>query len=108
MRPEKRKPRVVYRRTPEKRPLTSEAPATTDLAKRSFTRAITPLVVGFILLLALIIGLGLRSASRIQEIGNKASDRSLEYSERIKVLSDLRLKIAQLQGEARIRHAVLS
>jgi signal transduction histidine kinase len=52
--------------------------------------------------------LGLRSARRIEEIGNKAQTRSSEYSERIQVLSDLRLKISQLNSEARMRHAVLS
>jgi signal transduction histidine kinase len=71
-------------------------------------RTITPLVVGFVLLLGLVIGLGLRSARRIEEIGNKAQTRSSEYSERIQVLSDLRLKISQLNSEARMRHAVLS
>jgi signal transduction histidine kinase len=45
---------------------------------------------------------------RIEEIGNKAQTRSSEYSERIQVLSDLRLKISQLNSEARMRHAVLS
>lgn len=108
MRPAKKKPQVVYRRLPEARPAATEAPATAELARRSFMRAITPLIVGFILLLALIIGLGLRSASRIEEIGNKASERSSEYSQRIQALSNLRLKIGQLDGEVRVRHAVLS
>ncbi|HSD47219.1 MAG TPA: ATP-binding protein [Pyrinomonadaceae bacterium] len=108
MRPAKKKPQVVYRRLPELRPAGSEGPATAELARRSFTRAITPLVVGFVLLLGLIIGLGLRSASRIEEIGNKARAQSSDYSERIQALLNLRLKISQLDSEARIRHAVLS
>ena len=108
MRPAKKKPQVVYRRSPLARSTTYEAQAPVDLAKRSFMRTITPLIIGFVLLLVLIIGLGLRSASRIEDIGNRASSRSLEYSERIQVLSDLRLKIASLDGEARVRHAVLS
>ena len=108
MRPAKKKPQVVYRRVPEPRPAASGAPATAELARRSFMRTITPLIVGFILLLALIIGLGLRSASRIEDIGNRASTRSQEYSERIQALSDLRLKIAQLAAEARVRQAALS
>jgi len=107
MRPIKKKSQVVYRRLPEPRATTYEAPAA-DLDRRSLVRAITPLIVGFVLLLALIIGLGLRSAGRIEEIGNKARALSSDHSERIKVLSNLRLKISQLDSEARIRHAVLS
>ncbi len=71
-------------------------------------RAITPLVIGFVLLLVLIIGLGLRSATRVAEIGNIARARFGAYSNRIQVLSNLRLKISQLDSESRIRHAVLS
>ncbi len=71
-------------------------------------RAITPLIVGFVLLLVLIIGLGLRSATRVAEIGNIARARFGAYSNRIQVLSNLRLKISQLDSESRIRHAVLS
>ncbi|HVF22881.1 MAG TPA: ATP-binding protein [Pyrinomonadaceae bacterium] len=71
-------------------------------------RAITPLIIGFVLLLVLIIGLGLRSATRVAEIGNTARARFADYSNRIQVLSNLRLKISQLDSEARIRHAVLS
>jgi signal transduction histidine kinase len=108
MQPAEKKPEIVYRRTPDPRMPPPEAAASADLARRAFARAITPLVVGFILLLVLILGLGLRSASRIEEIGNKASARSFEYSQRIQALSELRLKIARLDSEARIRHAVLS
>lgn len=108
MQPAEKKPEVVYRRTPDPNASPSAAPASADLAKRAFARAITPLVVGFILLLGLILGLGWRSASRIQEIGNQASSRSFEHSQRVQILSELRLKIALLDSEARIRHAVLS
>ncbi|MCA1577019.1 MAG: hypothetical protein LC794_06600 [Acidobacteria bacterium] len=108
MRPAKKKTEVVYRRTPAARPLAYEPPATVDLPKRSLMRAITPLIIGFVLLLVLIIGLGLRSATRVAEIGNIARARFGAYSNRIQVLSNLRLKISQLDSEARIRHAVLS
>jgi signal transduction histidine kinase len=107
MRPAKKNPQTVYRRT-ALTPAATYEPPPVDLARRSFMRTITPLVVGFVLLLGLVIGLGLRSARRIEEIGNKAQTRSSEYSERIQVLSDLRLKISQLNSEARMRHAVLS
>ena len=107
MRPAKQKPQVVYRRTPLAPAATYEAPAI-DLAKRSFMRTITPVIIGFVLLLVLIIGLGLRSANRIEEIGNIARGRSSQYSERLQAFSDLRLKISELYGESRVRHAVLS
>ena len=108
MQPAGKKPQVVYRRTPDRNAPSAEAPASVDLAKRAFARAITPLVVGFILLLGLILGLGWRSANRIQDIGNQASSRAFEHSRRVQILSELRLKIALLDSEARIRHAVLS
>ena len=108
MRPAKQKPQVVYRRTPlTPAAATYEAPAI-DLAKRSFMRTITPVIIGFVMLLVLIIGLGLRSANRIEEIGNIARGRSSQYSERLQAFSDLRLKISELYGESRVRHAVLS
>jgi signal transduction histidine kinase len=107
MQPAEKKPEVVYRRTPDQR-TPPEGSASSDLARRAFVRAIVPLGVGFILLLGLILGLGLRSANRIQEIGSQASTRTFEHSQRIQMLSELRLKIALLDSEARIRHTVLS
>lgn len=108
MQPAEKKPEVVYRRTPVANASPSKEPASADLAKRAFARAITPLVVGFVLLLGLILGLGWRSANRIQAIGNQARSQAFEHSQRVQILSELRLKIALLDSEARIRHAVLS
>ena len=107
MQPAEKKPEIVYRRTPDRRASRPEGSASSDLARRAFARAITPLVVGFILLLGLIGGLGWRSANRIEDVGNKARDRSFEHSQRIQILSELRLKIAMLDSEARIRNTVL-
>ena len=108
MQPAEKKPEVVYRRKPDPHTAPPEGSASADLARRAFARAITPLVVGFILLLGLIFGLGWRSANRIQDIGNQARGRSFEHSERIQILSELRLRIALLDSEARIRDAVLA
>lgn len=108
MQPAEKKPEIVYRRTPDRRGQPREVSASADLARRAFARAITPLVVGFILLLGLIGGLGWRSANRISDITNQARSQSFEHSQRVQILSDLRLKIAVLDSEARIRHAVLS
>jgi signal transduction histidine kinase len=108
MQPAEKKPEIVYRRTPDRRRQPREGSASKDLARRAFARAITPLVVGFILLLGLIGGLGWRSANRISDIGDKASTQSFEHSKRVQALSELQLKIAVLDSEARIRHAVVS
>jgi signal transduction histidine kinase len=107
MQPAEKKPEIVYRRKPD-RQTPPAGSASADLARRAFARAIIPLVVGFILLLGLILGLGWRSANRISDIGDKASAQSFEHSQRVQALSELQLKIAVLDSEARIRHAVLS
>ncbi|HEV2834856.1 MAG TPA: ATP-binding protein, partial [Pyrinomonadaceae bacterium] len=107
MQPAEKRPEVVYRRTPD-RNAPAEGGVAVDLAKRAFVRTITPLIIGFLLLLALILVLGVRSASRMEAVGNTARERSFEYSQRLETLLELRLKLTQLDSEARIRHAVVS
>lgn len=89
---------VVYRRTPESRTTGSTQ------ERRGFAPAITPLVIGFLLLLALILALGLRSAKKVQEIGFNAQSSAMDYSARLELLLDLRLKVNQVDNEARARH----
>ena len=96
--PEKH-PEVVYRRTPDPTTVTSPRERL-----RGFAPAITPLVIGFLLLLGLILALGLRSANKMDEVGSNTRQRALEYSARLGVLLDLRLKFNQLDNEARARH----
>src|SRR5690242_3287345 len=101
------KSEVVYRR--KRAPaLSTDESATADLAKRAFVRTITPLVVGFLLLLGLISVLGWRSANQMQTVGENASKLSDQYSLRLGLLSDLRLKAAQLDSETRVRHTAVS
>lgn len=107
MRAVKKKAEVVYRRPADPGVVPPGAVAD-DLAKRSFARAITPLIIGFMLLLGLISVLGWRSANRMEEVGNNARLLSFQYSQRLQMLLDLRLKAMQLDNEARIRHALLS
>ena len=109
MKPARRKPEVVYRRTadPQRTP-PPESALLADLAKRSFVRAITPPIIGFLLLLGLISVLGWRSANQMERVGNNASDLITEYFNHQNFLVDLRLKLFQLHNEIRIRNTALS
>jgi signal transduction histidine kinase len=96
MQPERKKPEVVYRKTPE--------PSVTPEKRRGFAPALMPLIIGFLLLLGLILVLGLQSAMKMDAVGSNAVTSALEYSARLGLLLDLRLKFAQLNNEARARH----
>ncbi|HJT65675.1 MAG TPA: ATP-binding protein [Pyrinomonadaceae bacterium] len=108
MQPAEKKTEVVYRRRRLPNALPTDEAATADLAKRAFVRAITPLVIGFLLLLGLISALGWRSVKQMDEVGRVARDVALETSVWQKVLSDLRLKASQVDTEARVRHTAIS
>jgi signal transduction histidine kinase len=90
------------------RVLPPEESATADLAKRAYSRAILPLVIGFLLLLGLISALGWRSAKRMEQVGENARDLASQTSVSQKLLSDLRLKTSQVDTEARVRHTAIS
>ncbi len=107
MQPAKNKPEVVYRRTPDPR-TPPEAAVVADLAKRAFLRAITPLIVGYLLLLGLISVLGWRSANQMEQVGNNASVQITQYFNKQNLLVDLRLRLARLDNELRIRHTAIS
>ena len=96
-------PEVVYRRTPA-------AGSVSDAAdrRRGYAPALAPLVIGFLLLLALIFVLGLRSAKKLDDVGFNARRLTLEYSTRLNNLLDLRLKLLNLDHEARLRDASAS
>jgi signal transduction histidine kinase len=107
MEPPDTKAEVVYRRKRLPGAPTDEA-ATADLAKRALVRTVTPLVVGFLLLLGLISVLGWRSANQMTIVGESASELSAQYTTRLDLLSNLRLHAAQLDTEARVRHTAVS
>ena len=102
MQPARKKDDIVYRRTS---PLgkTSGAAGAPE-KRRGFAPAITPLIIGFLLLLGLILALGLRSANKMEDVGGNALQAALEYSARLGLLLDLRLKVNQVDYEARARH----
>ncbi|HEY0763647.1 MAG TPA: ATP-binding protein [Pyrinomonadaceae bacterium] len=99
MQPAPQKPEVVYRRMPD-----PDANAGSGERRRGFAPAITPLIIGFLLLLVLILALGIKSANKMQDVGLNTQARALDYSARLNTLSNLRLKFAQLDNEARVRH----
>src|SRR5919205_2280447 len=96
--PEKH-PEVVYRRMPDP----GSVGGSTE-RRSGYAPAIAPLIVGFLLLLGLIVLLGLKSANKMVAVGEFTRQRALEYSARLDLLLDLRLKFAQLDNEARARH----
>jgi signal transduction histidine kinase len=102
MQPAKQKPEVVYRRPSEPEAIASTTGSTGR--RRGFSPAITPLIIGFLLLLGLILALGIKSANQMENVGFSTQARALDYSARLNLLSNLRLKFAQLDNEARARH----
>jgi signal transduction histidine kinase len=103
MQPAPKKPEVVYRRGDVRTP-PPEAAVVADLAKRAFVRAITPLIIGFLLLLGLILALGLRSANKMESVSFNARDLAFQYSAQLALLQDMRLTVTKLDNESRLRH----
>jgi signal transduction histidine kinase len=108
MQPAEKKPETVYRRTSAQRTPQPEAAVVADLARRAFLRAITPLIIGFLLSLGLICVLGWRSANQMEQVGNNASLLITDYFNRQNLLVDLRLKISSVDNEIRIRNTAIS
>ena len=100
MQPARKEDDTVYRKTSG--PITG-VPGVPQKRLR-FAPAITPLIIGFLLLLGLILALGLRSAKKMEDIGSNAQTRALDYSARLSLILELRLKINQVDNEARARH----
>jgi len=103
MQPAEKRSEVVYRRKPDVN-AARDGEVTSDLAKRAFVRAISPVIIGFLLLLVLILGLGIRSATKMESVGSNARELGLSYSARLALLSDLRLMVTKVDNEARARH----
>jgi signal transduction histidine kinase len=98
--PEKH-PEVVYRKTSA-----SEASSgKTGFAERvrGYSPALTPLIVGFLLLLAVILVLGLQSAWKMDDVASNARMVTQGYSTRLNRLLELRLQLTRLESEARLR-----
>lgn len=104
MQPAEKKPEVVYRRPLDPRTAPPALGVTDDFAKRGLARAVSPLIVGFLLLLGLILALGLRSANKMESVAFNARDLAFQYSAQLELLQDLRLVVTKLDNEARLRH----
>lgn len=97
--------RVVYRR--------QDAPQNVepgDAAKDAFrgwnqqlAPAITPLIIGFLILLILISILGIVSARRMDEVGRAVLDLEQHHAAKFSLLLKLRLAVTKLNNEARAR-----
>ncbi len=98
MQAREKKPEIVYRRTPD-----PGAAAAASERTPGYAPAIAPLVIGFLLLLALLVVSGLRSRQEMNDVGFNARIRTQEYSTRLTKLLDLQLKLTKLNTEARMR-----
>jgi len=87
---------VVYRRTSDAKP------GGVDRGP-GYAPALVPLIVGFLLLLAVIFALGLRSASKMDDVASNSRIVTQQYSENLRRLLDVRLGLIRLESEARVR-----
>jgi signal transduction histidine kinase len=91
---------LVYRRTPlsdNSTPPVGQLPA----QARSIAPTITPIIIGFLVLLGLITGLGLLSAKQMDQVSFNARDLVSQNSAHQSVLLNLRLAVTKLDNEAR-------
>jgi signal transduction histidine kinase len=98
--PEKH-PEVVYRRTPD--PGSPESTSEPGPERRGLALALTPLIVGFLLLLGLISAVAFISVRLMDDVGLRAREVGLQRTGRLTLLWDIRLNITRLDNEARAR-----
>src|SRR5919106_657288 len=96
---------VVYRKTGSG---SSAGPTSFAERARGYAPAIMPLIVGFLLLLAVILVLSLHSASQMNNVASNARIETQRYSERLNRLLQLRLSLITLESEARLRDLSVS
>ncbi|HEY8223722.1 MAG TPA: ATP-binding protein [Pyrinomonadaceae bacterium] len=103
--PAKKTPRIdrpaeiVYRRTA----IATDGSPAQGVRTREIAPTITPLIIGFLLLLALIALLALLSVQKMADVSFQARDLEQQYSARLSLLLNLRLALTKLDNEARIR-----
>jgi signal transduction histidine kinase len=83
------------RRRPEKKP---QQPA-----ERQASPALTPLLIGFALLLALVLILGYLSVRQLNDVSDQVLDMERQYAARLSILLKLRVAATTLNNEARVR-----
>ncbi|HET6974430.1 MAG TPA: ATP-binding protein [Pyrinomonadaceae bacterium] len=94
-------PEVVYRRLPV--PGSSENNAEAEPENRGLALALTPLIIGFVLLLGLISAVAFISVRLMNDVGFRAREVGLQRTGRLNLLWDVRLKVTRLDSEARAR-----
>ena len=96
---------VVYRRTEPSGATNPNAPPPANERQRvrEIAPAITPLVIGFTLLLALISILGYLSVQRMNDVSNEVISLEQQHTARLRLLLGLRLAVTKLNNEARRR-----
>src|SRR5690348_11603293 len=97
---------VVYRRpqSPDTPPLT-QAP---DTPTTRLAPTLTPIAIGFLLLLGLILLLGLLSTRRMEQVSLDAQNKVSQNSTNKTILLDIRLAITKLDNETRVESAAES
>ena len=97
-------PRVVYRRA-DATDRNAPGPGSAVLSgwARQIAPAITPLIVGFLLLLILIFVLGLLSVRRMDEVSVAVMGLEQQHAAKLSLLLKLRLAVTKLNNEARAR-----
>lgn len=99
-------PRLVYRRaditeTESERSVADGRPG--NFWTRDLAPAVTPVVIGFVLLLILISVLGFLSVRRMDDVRLKVFTLQQEHANRLNLLLQLRLALTRLNNEARAR-----
>jgi signal transduction histidine kinase len=94
---------LVYRRTEPDgtQPAAPQPPQEARQRVREIAPAITPLVVGFTLLLALISILGYLSVQKMNDVSGSVLDLERQHTARLDLLLRLRLAVTKLNNEAR-------
>src|SRR5215510_852432 len=101
MQSEPKKPVVVYRKTPDPASATSSPDP-------GYAPATAPLIIGFLLLLAVLLVLGVKSANKMTDVSTIARDTNIRYSTQLTQLLDVRLKALNLNNEARVRDVAVA
>ncbi len=106
--PNEERGEVVYRRIEKTEGNgRSRPPATEETGVRARAReiapAITPLIIGFTLLLALISVLGYLSVQRMDEVSFRVLDLEHQHAAKLSLLLNLRLAVTKLNNEVRAR-----
>src|ERR1700738_1086183 len=95
---------VVYRRAPQEGDKVRPPGPTMRARARELAPALTPLIIGFTVLLVLISVLGYLSIRRMDEVSTQGRELELQHSARLSLLLNLRLALTKLDNEARLRH----